>query len=152
MDIYLPGSVTAASQLYETWEMWKAVDRFRSTEFRACYRSVHNEIGYWKLELANFMTISMIKITSLSREDFRDELIESRAFVGNKTTNNGQDNVLCGTVMAIDTSVFIYIQCNNTVTGKYIYLISGSKGHHSLVLCEVELYKPGWLHASIWLN
>ena len=149
MGIYLPGSVTADSQWHVDWEMWKAVDRFRSTIFRACYRSVRGGKGYWKLELADFMTISMIKITSLSREDFRDDLIESRAFVGNKTTNNGQDNVLCGTVIAIDTSVFIYIQCNNAVTGKYIYLISGGKGHHSLVLCEVELYKPGWLPTSI---
>ena len=145
MDIYLPGSITAASQLYVDWEMWKAVDRFRSTERRACYRSVRDGKGYWRIELADFMTISMVKITSLSEENFRDDLIKSRAFVGNKTTNNGQDNVLCGTVITIDTSVFIYIQCENTVTGKYIYLISGSGKYHALVLCEVELYKPGWL-------
>ena len=125
--------------------MWKAVDRFRSTERRACYRSVRDGIGYWRIELADFMTISMVKITSLSEENFRDDLIKSRAFVGNKTTNNGQDNVLCGTVITIDTSVLIYIQCQNTVTGKYIYLISGSGKYQSLVLCEVELYKPGWL-------
>ena len=149
MDIYLPGSVTAASQLHVDWEVWKAVDRFRSTAKRACYRSVRDGKGYWKLELADFMTISMVKITSLRELNFRDDLKNSRAFVGNKTTNNGQDNVLCGTVIETDTSVFIYIQCQNTVPGKYIYLISGSKSYHSLVLCEVELYKPGWLPTSI---
>jgi hypothetical protein len=143
LDIYNPGSVTASSQFFTDWEIWKTVDRFRSTTSRACYRSLRDMESYWKLELIQLKAISMIKITSEHRHNYRDDLERSRIYIGNKTTSRGQDNALCGTVTSTNSSIFIYIQCDNILTGKYIYVISGGKSYHSLVLCEVELYRPG---------
>ena len=141
LDIYATGSVTASSQILDVSHTWKAVDRFTTTADIASYRSLRdqNPDDYWRLELMDFATISLVKISSVKNVKRRRDLSGTRAYIGNTTTNRGEDNTACGTVSSVEKEIVIYIQCVNPIVGKYIYLVASRR----LLLDEVEFYKPG---------
>ena len=140
LDIYATGSVTASSQTSDVSHTWKAVDRFTTTTDTTSYRSVRYVMpnAYWRLELMEFATVSLVKISSVKNNGRRGDLFGTTAYIGNTTTNRGEDNTACGTISETATIV-IYIQCVNPIVGKYIYLVSSRR----LLLDEVEFYKPG---------
>ena len=140
LDIYATSSVTASSQIAGNYHPWKAVDRFTSATKNTIYRSLRyqNPDVYWRLELMEFATVSLVKISSMSNSGQRKDLTGTTAYIGNTTTNRGEDNTKCGTISST-TDIVIYIQCGNPIVGKYIYLVAV----RSLYLDEVEFYKPG---------
>ena len=140
LDIYATGSVTASSQTSDLSHVWKAVDRFTTAAYVTNYRSLRdqNPDDYWRLELMEFATVSLVKISSERNRKRRADLLKATAYIGNTTTNRGKDNTACGTISST-AEIVIYIQCVNPIVGKYIYLVASRR----LLLDEVEFYKPG---------
>ena len=142
LDIYATSSVTASSQSLDFNHIWKAVDRFTTTADVTSYISLRDRSpdDYWRLELMEFATISLVKISSVRNKGRRGDLLKTTAYIGNTTTNRGEDNTACGTISST-AEIVIYIQCVNPIVGKYVYLVAVRQ----LRLDEVEFYKPGFI-------
>ena len=121
----------------------KAIDNSFQTDGNACYRSAQQPGTWWRLQSKEANAIGLVVITPLPDSTALSEMNGFSVYVGNKTTNSGKDNVMCGSpwVNPSPGSVStIQVTCASKPVGKYVYIVASNKATSSLSLCEVQIF------------
>ena len=143
LDIYSSSSAAALSELNTSTLASKAIDKSFQTGGNACYRSAQQPGTWWRLQSKEAKAIYRVVITPLPDSTALSEMDGFSVYVGNKTTNSGKDNVMCGAPWVNPSSgsvSTIQVTCVNRPIGKYVYIVASNKATSSLSLCEVQIF------------
>ncbi|XP_065834650.1 cell adhesion molecule DSCAML1-like isoform X3 [Oscarella lobularis] len=140
LDIYSSSSAAALSELNTSTLASKAIDNSFQTGGNACYRSAQQPGTWWRLQSVEAKAIGLVVITPLPDSTALSEMNGFSVYVGNKTTNSGKDNVMCGSPWVNPSPAIISITCVSRPIGKYVYIVASSKATSSLSLCEVQIF------------